>query len=58
PDYVLGGTAYLVTADGSDQWELFLSLRRPGESWTVWRAERAVRTLRQPRGGQMRLWLE
>lgn len=49
-DYELAGTAYLVTAQGFDQWELYLSLRPPGESWEIWRADGPVHTLRQPRG--------
>ena len=49
-DYELGGTAYLVTVSGFDQWELFLSLHPAGESWAVWRADHPTRLLRQPRG--------
>jgi len=50
--YELHGTAYLVTARGFDQWELYLSLRPAGQAWTIWRADAAVRMLRQPRPGE------
>ena len=50
--YELHGTAYLVTARGFDQWELYLSLRPAGQAWTIWRADAAVRILRQPRQGE------
>ena len=51
-DYELRGAAYLITARGFDQWELFLALRSAGEPWPVWRADRPVRILRRPRPGQ------
>jgi hypothetical protein len=47
-DYELHGTAYLVSRDGTDQWELYLSLRPAGSSWTVWKASGPTRVLRQP----------
>ncbi len=50
--YELHGTAYLVTARGFDQWELYLSLRPAGQAWTIWRADAAVRMFRQPRPGE------
>ncbi|MCZ6735844.1 MAG: hypothetical protein O7C65_08650 [Planctomycetota bacterium] len=50
--YELHGTAYLVTARGLDQWELYLSLRPAGQAWTIWRADAAVHMLRQPRPGE------
>lgn len=50
--YELHGTAYLVTARGFDQWELYLSLRPAGQAWTIWRAAAAVRMFRQPRPGE------
>ncbi|MDY7107611.1 MAG: hypothetical protein SYC29_03150 [Planctomycetota bacterium] len=50
--YELLGAAYLITADGSDQWELFLRLCPAEESWTVWENEVPVRVIRQPRPGQ------
>jgi len=52
PDYELLGTAYLVTADGFDQWELYLRLTPAEESWTLWHAGGPVRVLRQARPGQ------
>lgn len=49
--YRLGGTAYLVSADGFDQWELYLRLT-PGDAiWTLWQNSRPIRVLRQPRPG-------
>ena len=50
--YELHGTAYLVTARGFDQWELYLSLRPTGQAWTIWRGDRPVRMFRQPRPGE------
>ena len=51
-DYELLGTAYLVTADGFDQWELYLRLTPAAESWTIWQAGGPVRVLRQARPGR------
>ena len=51
-DYELSGTAYLMTSQGFDLWELYLSLHASGQSWTVWNADNAVRMLRQPRAGE------
>ena len=56
-DGELGGTVYLVTAVGIDQWELYLSLRLAGAEWTVWTANGAVRMLRHPRGGEPQIYL-
>ena len=56
-DYELHGAAYLVTVAGRDQWELHLSLRPAGASWTVWRADAPLRMFRQLQGGdQQILW--
>ena len=52
-DYELGGAAYLMTAGGFDQWELYLTLRIPDGGATLWRADGAVRMLRQPRGADV-----
>jgi hypothetical protein len=49
-DYELGGAAYLMTAGGFDQWELYVSLRVTDAGATLWSADGAVRMLRQPRG--------
>lgn len=46
-EYTLGATVYLITRDGFDQWELYLSLRPVGANWTVWRNDQPVRLLRQ-----------
>lgn len=49
----LTGTAYLVTAGGFDQWELYLTLMPADEAWTVWRSDGPVRVLRAaPAHGQ------
>ena len=49
----LGGTAYVVTAAGFDQWELYLTLMPADESWTLWRSDGPVRVLRsKPQSGQ------
>ncbi len=56
-DYELHGAAYLVTVAGRDQWELHLSLRPAGGSWTVWRADAPLRMFRQHQGGDRQiLW--
>ena len=56
-DYELHGAAYLVTVAGRDQWELHLSLRPTGASWTVWRADAPLRMFRQFQGGDRQiLW--
>ncbi len=49
-DYELGGAAYLMTAGGFDQWELYPTLRLPDGGATLWSADGPVRMLRQPRG--------
>ncbi|MHC4414553.1 MAG: hypothetical protein ACYS0G_04645 [Planctomycetota bacterium] len=50
-EYELRGTAYLLTAGGFDQWELYLSLYRTGQAWPVWQADGPIRLLRQRRPG-------
>ncbi len=56
-DYELHGAAYLVTVAGRDQWELHLSLRPAGGSWTVWRADAPLGMFRQFQGGDRQiLW--
>ena len=57
-DYRIDGTAYLVTADGFDQWELFLRLSPADESWTIWEHDVPVRVIRHPcpRQGQITQW--
>ncbi len=56
-DYELHGAVYLVTVAGRDQWELHLSLRPAGGSWTVWRADAPLRMFRQFQGGDRQiLW--
>ncbi len=47
--YILSGTAYLITAGGSDQWEIYFQLHpadRPRE--VLWENEAPLRLLRQP----------
>ncbi len=56
-DYELSGTAYLMTSQGFDLWELYLSLHVPGQEWTVWSADEPVRMLRFPRRGEPQLYL-
>ncbi len=48
-DFELHGTAYLLTAAGFDQWELYLSLRPARDRWTVWEGAAPVRMLRNQR---------
>lgn len=54
-DFVLHGTAYLITEGGFDQWEVYLNLRPEGESWTVWSTDGPIRMLRQPVRGDARM---
>ncbi len=54
-EYELVGAAYLVTAQGFDQWELYLSLRPAGKAWALWRSDEAVRVLRQPIPGRRQI---
>lgn len=51
-DYEVLGAAYLVTAAGIDQWELFLRMSPATASWTVWEASSPLRVIRHPRPGQ------
>ena len=56
-DYHLEGTAYLITTDGFDLWELFVSLRPAGSSVSMWVAPGSVNVLRQPRPNQPQIFL-
>lgn len=56
-DYELHGAAYLVTVAGRDQWELHVSLRPAGASWTVWRADAPLRMFRQFQRGDRQILL-
>lgn len=56
-DYHLHGTAYLVTSDGFDLWEVYLTLQPAASSWTLWTAPDAVHILRQPRPRQQQFFL-
>ncbi len=53
--YRLLGSAYLVTADGFDQWEMYLSLTPAARDFQVWDARGAVRMLRLPRPDQQQI---
>jgi hypothetical protein len=55
--YELHGSAYIITADGFDQWELFLALHPAGRSWSIWQAPGPVRLLRTPRPHQVQVFL-
>jgi hypothetical protein len=50
--YRMQGTAYLMTADGFDQWELYLSVTPVDRDFAVWDARKAIRVLRNPRPSQ------
>ena len=50
-DYRLHATAYLITVDGFDQWELYMRLTPADANWTVWDSQRPIRLLRQDRSG-------
>jgi hypothetical protein len=51
PHYRMQGAAYLITAAGFDQWELFLSMTPMDRDMTVWDARSATRVLRTEREG-------
>jgi hypothetical protein len=53
--YELAGTAYLITADGFDQWEIFLRLSPADDAWTLRTWDEPLRVLRHPRAGQPQL---
>jgi hypothetical protein len=50
--YQLLGTVYLITADGFDQWELYLSMTAADRPWAIWQSGSPIRVLRQARPGQ------
>lgn len=57
-DYELCGTAYLITAEGSDQWEIYFQLHPSGNAReTLWSNEAPIRMMRQqnPQGDGLRL---
>lgn len=56
-DYHLQGSAYLMTADGFDQWEVFLRLRPVDQTWAQWDAPGPVRILRHARPNQPQVLL-
>lgn len=45
------GTAYMINAEGFDQWELYLTLSPADRDFDIWDAGRAVRVLRIARPG-------
>jgi hypothetical protein len=49
PQYRMQGAAYLITAEGFDQWELFLSMTPSDRDLAMWDARGAVRVLRTAR---------
>ena len=57
-DYELVGVAYLMTAQGFDLWELYLTMRPAGETWMIWSADGPVRMWRQPRPGEEQMAYE
>lgn len=56
-DYDLLGTAYLLTADGFDWWELFINLRRTDDARMLWRCKHPVRVMRHPRPEHQQVFL-
>jgi len=55
--YELAGTAYLLSADGFDWWELFLHVRPADERLMIWRSEHPIRVLRHPRPEHQQVFL-
>lgn len=56
-DYAVLGTAYLLSADGFDWWELFLNLQPSDAAWTLWRCEHPIRVMRHPRPEHQQVFL-
>jgi hypothetical protein len=54
--YELLGTAYLITTDGFDVWELFIMVTPADKSWMVWQPTGPVRVLRHPRPNQQQVF--
>jgi hypothetical protein len=50
--YQLMGAAYLMTFQGFDLWEMFLSLSPADKNLAIWSASGPVHVLRQPRLGE------
>ena len=55
PQYQMQGSAYVMTLDGFDVWELYLTLSPTVNPWTIWQANGPVHMLRQPRAGQAQM---
>lgn len=55
--YALAGTAYLINANGFDQWELYFSLKPAEAEWTMWRNDLPIRLLRQERVREQQLFV-
>ena len=53
--FTLSATAYLMTRDGFDQWELYPVLRARDATWDAWRPDVPIRALRFKRPGTPRL---
>lgn len=47
----LSGSAYLITSNGFDLWELYLNARTVDAAWAIWTADSPARVLRQNRPG-------
>jgi len=43
------GTAFIITANGFDQWELYVKLVPSDRSWIMWEPSAPIRLIRQPR---------
>lgn len=56
--YVVHGASYLVTRDGFDCWELWLSIASVEQPLTVWQPESPVWMLRHPRPGLPQIMLQ
>jgi hypothetical protein len=55
--FILHGAVYILSADGFDWWELFISVRAAQDGTALWRCEFPVRVMRQPRVGHQQVFI-
>lgn len=50
--YHVQGAAYLITLDGFEMWELFLTMTPADQPHSIWQGDHPIHVLRQPHPGQ------
>lgn len=55
--YEMRGTAYIMTAEGLDTWELFLRASPTGSRWTAWSPSGPVRMPREHKPGEQQIFM-